>query len=198
MGEGTFPLNELSDLREAPYNPRSITKEAIAALRNSISEFGYISGIVYNELSGHLVAGHQRLKALKQQYGEKLVLEGTVLKTPDEREFLVRVVSWDETTEKAANLAANSDLIQGEFTDGLKSIVDELTEQIPDMMDALRLDELVEDATPKGSVKNLKLNKPEKKVWVLVGIPAETFEKYADMFAEIEKEEQVSYDYAIK
>lgn len=198
MEKNTFPLKELSDLRGAPYNPRAISKEAIAALRNSLSEFGDISGIVYNEHSGHLIAGHQRLKALKQQYGDGLVFEKGVLKTPDGKEFSVRVVSWEESIEKAANVAANSVLIQGEFTDGLKGILDELTDQIPEMIESLRLDELVESEKPKGSVKKLKLDKPDKKVWVLVGIPAKTFEKYADMFVEIEKEEEVSYDYSIK
>lgn len=39
-------------------------------LSYSIAEFGDLSGITFNERTGELVCGHQRVKALRAQYGD--------------------------------------------------------------------------------------------------------------------------------
>lgn len=54
-------LTALDDLAAAPYNPRRISEDAAAGLRGSIETFGDLSGIVWNERTGNLVAGHQRV-----------------------------------------------------------------------------------------------------------------------------------------
>ena len=69
---GKKKLEKVRDLKEAPYNPREITDESIAALKTSLTTFGDISGIVFNERTGHIVAGHQRLRSLKEEFGNKL------------------------------------------------------------------------------------------------------------------------------
>jgi len=58
-------IKSLADLRAASYNPREITQEALEGLGHSLEEFGDISGIVWNKRTGHLVAGHQRVEALR-------------------------------------------------------------------------------------------------------------------------------------
>ena len=73
---------KLSDLKPAPYNPRTITPEAVQALQVSLSEFGDISGIVWNKRTKHLVAGHQRLEALKKKHGDKLAIQDGALVAP--------------------------------------------------------------------------------------------------------------------
>ena len=133
---------QLSDLKPAPSNPRRITPEALAALKVSLSELGDISGLVFNKQSQHLVAGHQRLRALQELYGDNLKMEDTAIVTPTGERFPVRVVDWDGPKEKAANIAANSELLQGEFTDGLGALLDELKIELPDLSEGLRLPEL--------------------------------------------------------
>ena len=49
----------LADLKPAPYNPRTISEEALKGLGVSLEEFGDISGFTWNKQTGHLVTGHQ-------------------------------------------------------------------------------------------------------------------------------------------
>ena len=146
-------LSSLDDLREAPYNPRAITAEALRGLQSSLHTFGDISGIVWNQRTGHLVCGHQRLAALKARYGDDVQFDDTtssVFVRGQRVAFRVRVVDWDEPTEKMANVAANSQAIAGEFTTDLGPLLDELS-YLPGY-DDLRLDELrmPEDVEPPG------------------------------------------------
>jgi hypothetical protein len=57
---------EIEKLEPAPYNPREISSEALGGLAHSIGEFGLVEPIVWNEGTGHVVGGHQRLKVLEQ------------------------------------------------------------------------------------------------------------------------------------
>ena len=91
----------IADLTPAPYNPRTISGEALAGLKTSVREFGDISGIVYNTRSGHLVCGHQRLEALKQSHELQLDTagDGCAVVTDMGNRFPVRLVDWDEATD---------------------------------------------------------------------------------------------------
>ena len=73
-------------------NPRKMPKSELDKLEKSIKEFGYVEPIVWNEQTGKVVGGHQRLKVL-QQLGEK--------------EIEVVVVNLDGNKEKLLNLALN-------------------------------------------------------------------------------------------
>jgi hypothetical protein len=67
MGEETEIREvDLEKLEPAPYNPREISSEASGRLSHSIGEFGLVEPIVWNERTGHVVGGHQRLKVLEQ------------------------------------------------------------------------------------------------------------------------------------
>jgi hypothetical protein len=114
-------------LNPSSYNPRTISPEAAKALAESMREFGDISGFVANTRTGNLVAGHQRLKQLPADYAlcrtsESTDAVGTVgygyIEAHGTR-WPVRFVDWPEAKEKAANVAANSPFLAGEFTDGL-------------------------------------------------------------------------------
>ena len=140
---------KLSDLKPAPYNPRTITPEAAEALQTSLAEFGDVSGLVWNRRTGHLVAGHQRMDALRQKHGKKLALRGGAVVTPNGERFPVRVVSWPEDKEKAANLAANSPFLAGSFdSGGLEAVLAELNaaDGLSGLMDGLRLNDLLPGA----------------------------------------------------
>lgn len=105
------------DLTPAPYNPRRITDEKLAALGRSMARFGDLSGIVFNRRTGRVVGGHQRLKHLPPDavvtITERLGRaneQGTValgyVDWHGER-WSYREVDWAEEDEKAANIAAN-------------------------------------------------------------------------------------------
>lgn len=108
---------KLSDLSGNPRNPRKITDQKLEMLKKALAEFGDLSGIVFNRRTQQLVGGHQRLKALprdaelvrEQEYAEP-TRTGTVAEgyaVIDGERFKYREVDWDDTREKAANIAAN-------------------------------------------------------------------------------------------
>ncbi len=132
---------KLSDLKEAPYNPRQISDEALNGLKISLDRFGDLSGITFNTRTGHLVAGHQRIKALREEYGD-IEFDGEKIVTPDGKEFRVRFVDWDESKEKAANIAANSETITGEFTDDVQGLLEEIRLSMDDLYDGLHFDKI--------------------------------------------------------
>lgn len=132
----------LDDLQAAPYNPRTISAKALGALARSLERFGNIAGITYNRTTGHLVAGHQRVKALRKAHGRDLRVEGSDIVTPSGERFPVRVVEWDEPTEKAACIAANAEPLQGRWSDVLGALLAEVAADLPGLVEELRLDKL--------------------------------------------------------
>lgn len=126
----TMPLR---DLMAAPYNPRSISAEALAGLRASVERFGLVQPIVWNERTRRVVGGHQRLKVL-QDAGEVAAR--------------VCVVDLPESEEKALNVALNNPHIAGEFTEDLDGLLAEIAADEADLYEALRLDELADHALP--------------------------------------------------
>lgn len=147
------PAIKMADLLPAPYNPRTISVDALAGLDQSLVEFGDIAGLVYNARSGNLICGHQRLRALQERWGDKLTIRGGAVCTPHGDRYPVRVVEWSPARERAANVAANNPHIAGVFDESLlRDVLSEIQSDETDahLLEALRLDELVElacDAT---------------------------------------------------
>ena len=121
-------LQKVKDLRAAPYNPRAIDPEAMSGLRASIKQFGDIGGIVWNARTGNLVTGHQRVKELVEDGAELVPGQKPYLKAKNREVFRIRVVDWDEETEKAANVSANNPMIAGDFTFDLEGVLESLKE----------------------------------------------------------------------
>lgn len=112
--------NKVADLKPAPYNPRVISKERLAALGKSLREFGDLSGVVFNKRTGHVISGHQRIKHMDPAW----VIKRDAIQTPWGA-LHYREVDWTETKEKAANLAANKH--GGDFDiPGVQKMLDEL------------------------------------------------------------------------
>ncbi len=114
---------QLSDLKDAGYNPRVISDKRLANLSKSMALYGDLSGVVFNDKTKTLISGHQRLRTLREAKAKtKIVLtkskddrgtikvghieaslDGTTIRIP------LRVVSWsDKKAEMAANIAANA------------------------------------------------------------------------------------------
>lgn len=100
-----------SSINFANYNPRRITEEARKKLKANLKRVGLLGGIVWNETTGNLVSGHQRVSVIDEvnKYDP-----GT-----QENDYLLRVevVHLDEKSEKEQNLFMNNRSVQGEFDD---------------------------------------------------------------------------------
>ncbi|OTA88948.1 cytosine methyltransferase [Limosilactobacillus reuteri] len=90
-----FIKKKIVDLIPADYNPRKDLKPGdpdYEKLKHSMKEFGYVDPIIWNQQTGRVVGGHQRLKILQD--------EGI-------KEAECVVVNLDEEKEKALNIALN-------------------------------------------------------------------------------------------
>jgi len=123
---------KIEDLKPASYNPRKISTKAQEGLRSSLAKYGDLSGIVYNERTGNLIGGHQRLEQL-QALGATFT-DGVLSITHrgDKHGFSVRAVDWTEAKEKGANIAANNTAIAGEWTGGLEDLLGEVLADLGD------------------------------------------------------------------
>lgn len=181
-------LSKISELKSADYNPRTISYEALKGLSYSIEEFGDLSGIVFNKQTGNLVAGHQRVKAITEKYGDLPIFDEKIV-TDDGNEFNVRIVDWDIQKEKAANIAANNPHIQGEFTPGLQLILNEIKLNVPDYREKLNLSPLEilpiqHELTPE-SISDKELTKADLNITIGEYVFKLTREEYLKWIEEI-------------
>ncbi len=96
---------KIEDLKPASYNPRKDLKpgdKEYEKLKRSITEFGYVEPVIWNERTGTVVGGHQRLKVLIDLGYE---------------EIDVVIVDLSVEQEKALNVALNK--ISGEWDNAL-------------------------------------------------------------------------------
>lgn len=136
----------IASLKPDPRNPREISAEALEGLQVSLQEFGDISGLVFNTRTGHLVCGHQRLKALQERFGKDLRFDkNKCCLHAGDRVFPIRLVDWDEGFAAAANIAANNPLIAGMFTSEVDLMVEEIEVKFPELSQSLRLSDLLNE-----------------------------------------------------
>lgn len=110
-----------SEITLAEYNPRTISKEGRQALKKSIKSFGVVGGIIWNEKTGTLVGGHQKINILDElnKYNSETQENDYKLK--------VEVINVDEKTEKELNITLNNPNVGGEWD------YDLLREILPDV-----------------------------------------------------------------
>ena len=103
----------VKDLLPADYNPRKDLKPGdpeYEKLKRSIEQFGYVEPVIWNEKTGRVVGGHQRLKVL---------IDSGIT------EVDVVVVDMNTEKEKALNIALNK--ISGEWdTEKLALVIADL------------------------------------------------------------------------
>ena len=104
-----------AQLKPADYNPRRDLQPEDAEyqkLRRSIEEFGYVEPIIWNERTGNVVGGHQRLKVLLEKGAQEIECV---------------VVSLDDKDEKILNVLLNK--VKGRWDIGkLADLLQELDE----------------------------------------------------------------------
>lgn len=98
-----------SSIKLAAYNPRTISDEARKRLKTNLKRVGVLGGIVWNEDTGNLVSGHQRVSVMDEV--NKYNLESK----ENDYEIKVEVVHLTEKQEKEQNLFMNNRSVQGEF-----------------------------------------------------------------------------------
>ncbi|MFJ1411704.1 hypothetical protein [Capnocytophaga canimorsus] len=102
-----------SEIQLAWYNPRKISDDARKRLKRNLKSKGLLGGIVWNEETGNLVSGHQKLSIIDEI--EKY--------NPDthenDYEIRVEVVNLSEKEEKEQNIFMNSPSAQGEYDNDL-------------------------------------------------------------------------------
>lgn len=128
---------DVATLKAAPYNPRRIDSAAMDGLTKSLERFGDVQPIVWNQRSGYVVGGHQRLKVLQRKKA---------------RQTSVVVVDLDDTDERALNVALNNPHIAGEFTDELQTLLAQIQTDDAALFEELRLDALLSDIPEIGGL----------------------------------------------
>jgi len=90
---------KLSDLKAAPYNPRTSNKKQEKNLKESLSKFGLVEPIIFNQRTGYIVGGHFRVRELKKLGYKSVDFVIVDLSEDDERELNVRLNAntgaWD-------------------------------------------------------------------------------------------------------
>jgi len=115
----------------ADYNPREISNHAFKGLIESIKTFGFQQPIIINKRTNTLISGHQRIKA---------AIELRLKDVP------VIYVDLSEIEEKAFNITMNNKSIEGEFTEELRKLMQEIENGLgADFIFDLNMDALLKD-----------------------------------------------------
>jgi hypothetical protein len=104
-----------SQIRNAPYNPRIIDDAERKRLKRNLKKVGLLTTLVWNQRTGNLVSGHQRIALLDDLEGGK------------DYSITMAVVDLDEKTEREQNIFMNSTSAQGRFD------FDKLNLMLPDI-----------------------------------------------------------------
>lgn len=147
---------DITDLIPADYNPRKDLRpgdKEYEKLKRSIHEFGYVDPLIWNQQTGRLIGGHQRLKVLKDMGIEDVD---------------VVIVDMNEEKEKALNVALNK--ISGDWDkDKLMLLITDLqgedfdvslTGFDPEELDDLFKDDLKDDVRDDNFDVDKELKKP--------------------------------------
>lgn len=134
-----------TQLNPASYNPRKDLKSGdkeYDKLRRSIEEFGYVEPVIWNQQTGNVVGGHQRLKVLLDLGREEVDCV---------------VVDLDIQKEKALNIALNK--IQGDWDEAkLSELMAGLDESAFDVsltgFDAGEVDALLDQFYSKEAIED--------------------------------------------
>lgn len=102
-----------SQINFASYNPRRLSDTAKKKLKANLKRIGLAGGIVWNETTGNLVSGHQRLSIIDEieKYNPNT----------HENDYPIRVevLQLSDKEEKEQNIFFNSTTAQGEFDNDL-------------------------------------------------------------------------------
>tara|TARA_Y100001963_G_scaffold159563_1_gene263780 strand:- start:1551 stop:2297 length:747 start_codon:yes stop_codon:yes gene_type:complete len=203
---------DINQLIFAEYNPRQLTKQQYAHLKDSIKRFGLVDPILVNvnkERKNIIIGGHQRVTIARDLKIKKVPCVELDLTLEKERELNIRLNQntgeWDFDT--LGNLFDLDELVDWGFTDHDLKFFDDLEEdnnysrkvespiyetkntkpKIKDLFDDSKVDDLIED------IDQSDLDPEEKKFLKTAAMRHTVFNysKIADYYAHSEKETQV-------
>jgi 16S rRNA G966 N2-methylase RsmD len=139
----------------AEYNPRQLTKEQHAQLKDSIQRFGLVDPLIVNknkERDNILVGGHQRLRIAKELGIKKVPCVEVDLSLDQEKELNIRlnknVGEWDY--DSLANYFDVDELMDWGFTDDELQFYEDEPEQ--GLIDDDEIPEVEEAITKQGDL----------------------------------------------
>lgn len=99
----TIPV---SQLKPAKYNPRKDLKPgdpAYEKIKRSLNDFGYVDPVIWNEVTGNIVGGHQRYKILTAEGATELQCVVVHIEKPEDEKMLNIVLNkatgdWEPTS----------------------------------------------------------------------------------------------------
>lgn len=81
----------VSQMKPAKYNPRKDLKPgdpAYEKIKRSLTDFGYVDPIIWNEVTGNIVGGHQRYKVLTAEGATELQCVVVHIEKPEDEKAL--------------------------------------------------------------------------------------------------------------
>jgi len=114
-----FEMVDPASLRQAPYNPRTISPRALAALARLMDEHGFVDPVIARREDRLLIGGHQRLCA------------NALRPKPDPLVPCIFLDGVSDHQAKALNIALNNPAAQGRYNDGLADLLTELQADLP-------------------------------------------------------------------
>lgn len=136
---------QLADLKPASYNPRKDLQPgdpAYIKIKQSLETFGMVEPVIWNEKTGHVVSGHQRIKALcdiGETETDVVVINETLREEKKLNIILNRAKGrWDN--EKLAplmkELSERGDISLTGFEDyELQGLIDQYQNRLADILD---------------------------------------------------------------
>jgi len=111
----TMATIKRSQIQNASYNPRKISKKNRDNLRKGLEAHKLVVPLTWNIRTGNLVSGHQRIKQLDEMEQTK------------DYELTVAQIDVDEKQEKEINILLNNQSAMGEFDiDLLSGLIEEI------------------------------------------------------------------------
>lgn len=107
LQRGEVRIVKRTQIKEAPYNPRRMSDASFDRLFKAVGEHGIVADPTWNERTGNLVGGHQRLRAMDKKVGYP--------KRVKDYDVRVLAIDVDERTEKKLNVILNNPAAQGEW-----------------------------------------------------------------------------------
>lgn len=156
----------VDELRSANYNPRKISDEALAQLKESISRFQMVDPIIVNSAPkrrGIVIGGHQRLRAAKELGHKNVpVVYVNISSVEKEKELNLRLNrntgEWDFSKLKSFDMGTLLDV--GFDDDDLANIWDENLETEDDGFDIDKeLAKITKPKTKLGDVYQLGIHR---------------------------------------
>ena len=84
-------IKKLSELKPAPYNPRTSTAKQESHLKNSLTKFDVVEPIIFNKQTGYIVGGHFRVRELQKLGYKEIECVIVDLNIEDEKELNIRL-----------------------------------------------------------------------------------------------------------